>query len=224
MRLSLIVSVLDSHEVVRRQLLHFGRILQPDCELILIDDGSECPLQTVCDAVVKPYAFRLHATKDTRPWTQPRGRNIGAALARAPKLLFFDIDHIVTDDVIQHGLTYEGDKMHWQRRPALLDEHGNLVTDREILVQHGMIDDSPSVHGNSFVIRRELFELLGGYDERFCGKYGGDDIDFNRRYAELCKFGMARPEEVRGTAYVYPEPARDKAGWFHGLRERQAAE
>ena len=47
-RLSLIVSVLDSHEVVRRQLLHLGRVLTPECELILVDDGSEPSLEATC--------------------------------------------------------------------------------------------------------------------------------------------------------------------------------
>ena len=42
MRLSIIIPVLNSHEVVRRQLLHFERIgLPPDTELILVDDGSD---------------------------------------------------------------------------------------------------------------------------------------------------------------------------------------
>ena len=40
-KLSLIVSVLESYEVVRRQLLHLSRLLTPECELILVDDGSE---------------------------------------------------------------------------------------------------------------------------------------------------------------------------------------
>lgn len=224
MRLSLIVSVLESHEVVRRQLLQLGGALTPECELILIDDGSELSLQAVCDSVTKPYALRLHRTNDRRPWTQPRGRNIGAALARAPKLLFFDIDHIVSAEVVHEALNFGGDKLHWERQPAILDELGNIRTDRETLVEHGMTDDAPSVHGNSFMIRRELFELLGGYDERFCGRYGGDDNDFNCRYAELCKFGLARPEEVRGRGFVYPEPAQDKRGLFHGLGRQVATQ
>ena len=92
LQLSLIVSVLDSHEVVRRQLLHLGRILPDVCELVLIDDGCDPPLQAVCAAVPNHFKLTLHATQDHRPWTQPRGRNIGASLARAEKLLFFDIE------------------------------------------------------------------------------------------------------------------------------------
>jgi hypothetical protein len=80
------------------------------------------------------------------------------------------------------------------------------------------------VHANSFVIRRELFLRLGGYDERFCGRYGGDDVDFNERYDALCRRGLARPAEVAGLGYVFPDPARDVQKLFHDLpRSPQAA-
>jgi predicted glycosyltransferase involved in capsule biosynthesis len=222
-RLSLIVSVLESYEAVRRQLLHLGRVLTPDCELVLVDDGSDPPLRAVCDGVAKPFDFALHCTRDRRPWTQPRARNVGASLARADKLLFFDIDHIVTADVVATCLGYGGDKLHWVRRPGALDSSGNLVTDPAALAAYGMTDDAPSVHANSFLIRRALFEALGGYDERFCGRYGGDDVDFNARYRRLCERGQARPEEVRGAGYVFPDPARDARGLFHSLGRGAAA-
>jgi predicted glycosyltransferase involved in capsule biosynthesis len=215
--LSLIVSVLESYEVVRRQLLHLGRVLPRDCELIVVDDGSVPPLRDVCNSVDKPFEFTLHSTDDRRPWTQPKARNIGAALARANAFVFFDIDHILTESVLEECRHYEGDKLHWIRRPGILDRDGFIVTEREALVHHGLTDDRPSVHGNSFLIRRALFDRLGGYDERFCGRYGGDDIDFNARYDLLCASGLARRAEVRGLGYVYPNPARDPHGLFHSL-------
>jgi predicted glycosyltransferase involved in capsule biosynthesis len=218
MQLSVIVTVLDSHEVVRRQLLHLGRILPPGCELILIDDGSEPPLRPVCDAVAKPFAFTLHATGDHRPWTQPRARNIGASLARAEKLLFFDIDHILTAAVLEACLGYDGDKLHWRRRPAILDERGQVVTDPAVLRDYGSGKDVADVHLNSFLIRRQVFEALGGYDERFCGRYGGDDVDFAARYEALCRDRLVHPAEVAdAVGYVFPDPAADRRRLFHSL-------
>jgi FkbM family methyltransferase len=216
-KLSLIVNVLESYPVVRRQLLHLGRILTPECELILVDDGSSPSLRETCDTVPKPFDFIFHCTNDRRPWTQPRARNIGAGLSQAPKLLFFDIDHILTQQLIDLCLGYPGDKLHWQRRPGILDEDGRLVTDRSVLSNFGLKSEAPSVHANSFLIRRHLFDRLGGYDERFCGRYGGDDIDFNTRYDQLCTAGLAKPAEIRGEGYYYPDPAYLKEQ-FHSLR------
>jgi tetratricopeptide (TPR) repeat protein len=219
--LSLIVAVLESYEVVRRQLLHLDRFLTADCELIVVDDGSNPSLEATCASVAKNFDFLLHHTNDRRPWTQPRARNIGASLAQAPKLLFFDIDHIITSDVLHECLNYEGDKLHWTRRPGVLDSHGHIVTDHAILKDHGMKDDTPSVHGNSFMIRAEVFRVLRGYDERFCGRYGGDDIDFNDRYQQLSRTGRARPAEIRGEGYYYPDPAFSKH-LFHSLKRDRA--
>jgi predicted glycosyltransferase involved in capsule biosynthesis len=215
--LSLIVSVLESYEVVRRQLLHLQRILTSQCEFILMDDGSEPSLKSTCDSVAKTFDFKLHFTGDRRPWTEPKARNIGASLARADKLLFFDIDHIITADVLQHCLAYQGDKLHWVRRPGILDESGLIGTDRKLLLDYGLEDDSPSVHSNSYMIRKSLFQRLGGYDERFCGKYGGADVEFNEKYRRFCGQGRARPEEVKGEGLVFPNPSKDVKKLFHSL-------
>jgi hypothetical protein len=217
-RLSLIVAVYQSHEVVRRQILHLGRLLGPECELILVDDGSDPPLRPIVEALRPRFALTLIATEDRRPWTQPRARNLGAARARSERLLFFDIDHIVTAEVLEACLKSEEDKLHWIRQPGVLGLYGGIVTARDVLLAHGMTGDQPSVHANSFMIRAPLFAALGGYDEEFCGQYGGDDVDFNARYDRLCAAGGARQAAVSpALGYVFPNPARDVAGLFHSL-------
>jgi hypothetical protein len=217
-RLSLVVNVLESYEVVRRQLLHLERIMTPACELIVVDDGSVPSLHETCAAVPRTLAFHLHCTHDRRPWTQPRARNIGAALAVAPKLLFFDIDHVLTRELLELCLAYPGDRLHWVRQPGGLDEQGDLITDRKVLAeQYGLDGQGEGVHGNSFLIRKDLFEQLGGYDERFCGRYGGDDLNFNRRYEQLYQAGRARPVDVQGQGYYFPDPAR-LPHLFHSLK------
>jgi hypothetical protein len=217
-RLSLVVNVLESYEVVRRQLLHLERIMTPACELIVVDDGSVPSLHETCATVPRTLAFHLHCTHDRRPWTQPRARNIGAALAVAPKLLFFDIDHVLTRELLELCLAYPGDRLHWVRQPGALDGQGDLITDRKVLAEkYGLTDQGEGVHGNSFLIRKELFEQLGGYDERFCGRYGGDDLDFNRRYEQFCQAGRARPAELQGQGYYFPDPDR-LSHLFHSLR------
>ena len=70
MKLSIIIPVLNSHEIVRRQLLYYVAMpLADDTELILVDDGSDPPLKL-------PRLYinsRIIWTNDSRPWTQPKG-------------------------------------------------------------------------------------------------------------------------------------------------------
>ena len=45
MKVSIVIAILDSHEIVRRQLLHFDKMRLPDdVEVIFVDDGSRPPL------------------------------------------------------------------------------------------------------------------------------------------------------------------------------------
>jgi predicted glycosyltransferase involved in capsule biosynthesis len=155
--------------------------------------------------VKKSADFFLHFTHDRRPWTQPKARNIGARLARAEKLLFFDIDQIITSEVLWECLHYQGDKLHWFSWPGILDERGSIVTDKKILTEYGLRILVPTVHANSFMIRREIFDRLGGYSERHCGKYGGHDIALNERYFRLCRQARALPDDIRGEGFVFPK-------------------
>ena len=75
MKVSIIIPVLNSHEVVRRQLLHFERMNLPDdVEVIIMDDGSEKPLRHpdfgLLD-LVKEFGLNLeiYETHEYRPWT-----------------------------------------------------------------------------------------------------------------------------------------------------------
>jgi hypothetical protein len=45
MKLSIVIPVLDSHEIVRRQALYLGWLVGFDAEVILVDDGSNPPIE-----------------------------------------------------------------------------------------------------------------------------------------------------------------------------------
>ena len=214
--LSLVVSVLNSHEIVRRQLLHLSRVLTNSCELILVDDGGDPSLRQSLAPIPVKTPMVMFSTKDERAWTQPRGRNIGARIASADTLLFFDIDHIVTEEIIEQALRFQGDCFQWKRRLGILCESGEIQTDLDTLSKYGKCGDIYPVHLNSFVIRRQIWKELDGYDERFCGQYGGDDIDFNDRYQQLVEAGKASPKEVLGEGYVFPDPGGNRK-IFHDL-------
>lgn len=233
MKLSLIAPVLNSHEVVRRQLLHFERIgLPEDTELILVDDGSDPPLWVdhgVGVDLLKP-GFRFLSTGDTRPWTWALARNMAAREAKGEYLLMFDIDHILTRDCIDFVRQSSAQRIHFLRHFGVLTEDGNLTTDRTVLESYGLPEKMRSrieSHQNSFAMRRSLFWDLGGYREDLIGKPypQGEDSGFYRKWKEYSEqFGI--PSVEGPSLYVFPngrwcgDVDHNPHGLFHDLSRK----
>ena len=201
MKLSVVIPVLDSHEIVRRQILWLSKLNRQDTEIILMDDGSKPPLppSEISGIMVVP-------TRDFRPWTQEKARNMGARIASGKNLLMVDVDHILTQEAIDAARAFTGDRMEFKRRFGILDEEGNLDYSKEIIKSWGVrlkwrgITYIPG-HRNTFCMPRALFWEWGGYDERLLvGRAypygGGPDSRFYRLF---------RKARDRGEVILHPE-------------------
>ena len=248
-RVSLIIAVLNSHGVVRRQLFHFRKMnIDPyssNYEIIIMDDGSDpgiyeylCSISESANPLsyknygassssspgdklgsVQVGMYHIIKTGDQRPWSQPCARNAGARIAQGKYLFMTDIDHIISREAFEAALMFEGDKMVFPREWAILDRHGRIRRDPDVLSSYGLINGKGvGSHANTFVMRKSIFDKLGGYDEKFCGKYGGDDTDLARRYGELHYAGQCERSVTGPPIYVYPEPRQDVKKIFHNLR------
>lgn len=176
--ISIIISVYQSYEIVRRQLLHYSKINLP-FELIIVDDNSNPPIP---GATIR--------TDNKLAWTQGLGRNAGAKIAKGDYFLFTDIDHIISKEAIEDALNFKGNRMAFRRQIAVLDDNGDIRQDRETLKDWGYDKDDldASVHGNTFVMKREIFEELGGYEPEHSlvgyhpASKKGDDCYFNTKW------------------------------------------
>jgi glycosyltransferase involved in cell wall biosynthesis len=221
-KVSIVISVLNSHEVLRRQLLHFERMNLPDdVELIIIDDGSEPPLE----GNIKNLT--MHATHDTRPWTQPIARNIGARMAKGEYLICTDIDHILSRELIDFVRATDYDVIRFRREAGVLNEDGTFTQDMSILKEYGYIKQrlSMSPHGNSYAIKKELFEKFGGSQQRT--RYPNRDEQKIKRW--IHKLGdeiKVLKEDGRPTIYMIPngrfcgEKDYNPFGLFHNLTRK----
>jgi glycosyltransferase involved in cell wall biosynthesis len=222
MKVSVVIAVLESREVLRRQAHYFQSLALPrDTEIIILDDGSKPALEVD----VTPRNFSVIPTNDYRPWSQPCARNFGAEHAKGEFLLMTDIDHILSREAIEAVRNFDGDKMMFPRHWAILDDKGNICQDVEVLFEYGLdkgLYEQRGLHGghhaNTFAMRKSIFDELGGYDEKFCGKYGGDDTNFSRRYGQHHYAGNCARHVNGPPIYVYPDPRKDVKRQFHQLR------
>lgn len=237
MRISIVIAVLNSQEIVRRQLLHFSKMdLPKDIEFVFVDDGSDPEINFGAD-VPNMSVIR---TLDKRPWTQGIARNLGAKNATGEYLLFTDIDHILSKEAIMDAYNYGGDKMIFPRYFGVLLEDGTLSQDLDVLEKYGldpMVAKSKrglyaSVHGNTYSIKRSTFNEIGGYDEKHC-LYGhhaparqGEDSIFNARWNHLAV--KKNLQWTQGSKiYMFPIGRFHKngdtnpLGLFHGLSYAQ---
>jgi glycosyltransferase involved in cell wall biosynthesis len=209
MKLSIIAPVLNSHEILRRQFLHFERIGIPeDTEIIIVDDGSEPPLKYEGKLPV-----RIHATNDKRPWTWALARNHGARMAQGEYLLMFDIDHIITRELIDAVRTFGGQKMQFRREFAVLDENGNLTQDISALTHWGFPIERLKTRGlklsplpNNFAMRKDVFFALGGYREDLVERSypQGEDRLFKKAWCNWEREGKGKVHHERQTMYMFP--------------------
>ena len=205
MKLSIIIPVLNSHEIVRRQNLHFGRMDLKDVEILFIDDGSTPPIES-------PYV--AHRTNDYRPWTWAIARNKGAEIAKGEYLLMCDLDYIIPEDVIHDCLKFDKGYRGFRREFGLLDENGNFIQTIEALKQWGWPEDrfesrgfELPPHPNDFLIKRDKFFEMGKYREDLVEKPypQGEDRHFKKTRMRWDKKGKLECDwETRPTLYMFP--------------------
>ena len=196
-------------------------------EVVIVDDGSEPPLQGPFDTSLEIKIVR----QERRGFGLARARNTGVKAAGSDILLFLDSDLMAEDDWIRaharwhHAVSdaltigfhacvdvQDIDAETVRRRQGSLralfagrpveapwvESHMKMTRD---LTSR---DDDPfrMAGGGNCGLSKAFYELLGGHDESFAG-WGGEDVEFCYR------------------AYTWGGlliPARDAFAWHQGLR------
>ncbi len=252
MKLSIVIPVLNSHEVLRRQLLHFAQMgLPSDTELIIVDDGSDPPLRetafppgstSTCSTRINGMysqsgyvggktGVQILETGDFRPWTWALARNAGARIARGEYLLMYDLDHVAPRYLIDFVREFDGPRVQFIRQFGVLDEHGILTQDRDVLEAHGvskMKSLGVGPHPNMFAMRRDVFWEIGGYREDLVERSypQGEDRLFKKAWHNYARATGALNNVLRPVLYVFPsgkligDVDADPQKLFHGLSRK----
>lgn len=224
-KLSIVISIFNSHEATRRQIEHFKKLdLPDDWEIIFMDNGSTPPLYFPDHGLKN---FNIYPTNIKIPWSQPYARCVGAQIAKGEYLLFTDIDHFFPQETIDYIKDFSGDKLMFKRRFAILTEDGDISQEKDDLIKYGMPParykkrkTMNHYHTNSFVMKRKIFIELGGFRRRywFSGVHDLEDSAFysiyNRRHK---KRGYLPAEITRHKILCFPGTHEDPMKLFHHL-------
>lgn len=143
-------------------LNQYSKDARQKIEVIIVDDGSQKnpALETILDNPCR-VLIKLLRIKQNIPWNQHGARNLGAKFAGSESWLFMtDIDHLLMPD--------QADKLLSKTLHPKLYYIFNRVSAPEMEVY--------KIHYNSFIVLRSVYWRAGGYDEDYCGSYGGDGI------------------------------------------------
>jgi len=186
MRLTLIYPYYDCAKFFARQVAKW-RLLPQDIRvltnIIVVDDGSPVPALLPVDL---PFRLRLFRIEVDVRWNWLAARNIGAYHADEGWLLLTDMDHVVPERTLQSLIWSYPD-------PSVV----YLFSRRE----HTGAPVHP--HSASYLMTREMFWRIGGYDEALSGYYGTDG-EFRRRVARRAPLHLLQEELIR---YEYVDDA-----------------
>lgn len=165
-KLSVITHVYNQPEGMARHVA-FWKSLDPQLaaqiEFICVDDFSEEALAIERGAL----NLRLFRVTDDIDWNMPGCKNLGALMARADWLLFFDCDNVIDEPGLR----------------ALVNAIGQLKPDT--LYNFRRIDETGQdvpPHINTLLMSRSGFFKAGGMDEDFSGHYGYEDVHFHHMW------------------------------------------
>lgn len=145
--------------------------LRARLHVILVDDGSPKALRIPSKAVTITglASFRRYRIlKDVR-WNWLACRNLGVHQATTDWVLLTDIDHVLLAETLEQVTTMNLDEANVYRLGRVDAPHPWPYALADCAVR-----EAKRFHPNTWLLTPEIFDRIGGYDERLSGCYGTD--------------------------------------------------
>ncbi|MFH0873506.1 MAG: glycosyltransferase [Candidatus Komeilibacteria bacterium] len=210
-RFSIIIPTFNEATVIGRSLKQWQSYRSDDLEVIMADGGStDGTIQ-----IARPLADQIARKPDNRPETIARGRNRGAAMAKGQILVFLDADVLVADIEAFLAAIIEG--FSQPRIVAATARSGVYPQERlwSDKLFHWLFWQyvkwlnrigRGAAKGECQIIRKSIFNQLGGYNERLGA---GEDFELYNRLARQGRIACLETP-------VYESPRRYRqVGYWH---------
>lgn len=144
--------------------------MQQKLRFIVVDDGSpKYPAEYSIVRQTREFSLRVFRIEVDVRWNWLAARNIGQHYADEGWTLMTDMDHVIPEVTMA---------------AVLSEDHDPNVIYRFSRREHDGTKIHP--HPNSWLMTREMFWRVGGYDEVLSGHYGTDG-EYRRRCAQTVR-------------------------------------
>jgi len=215
-KLSLIIPALNEEKFLPRLLSSLAEQTKMDFDVVVVDGSSKDKTVEVAQSFQSKLPMLQVIVSEKA--SLPLQRNIGARATSGDWLAFVDADSIL--------LPYFVERLEWfirERKPALFtswfrpdsevsgDAIFTLISN--LFVEGSIVFNRPIAPGPLTVVKRDVFDLVGGYNESIT--FFGEDYDFTQRVSAR-EFPL---QILRETLYVLSLRRVRKEGKLRFMRQ-----
>ncbi|MFJ4066620.1 glycosyltransferase [Pseudomonas sp. NPDC089996] len=206
----------DYNPWVLERLALVGSYYNPLPKVVIVDFGSPEDQSAKIKEICEQHGFDYQFVEDYETFSPAIARNSAVAHVKTPLIFFNDIDCFWTSDFfakLAHAANIEQLDQYWDRMlnmpvyhlteeattdiaqgyvpeqeaNALMSLKMEQTAHRSLASWRRQHVDFVAPYSNVFLIRKDYFEHLGGYNETFRG-HGSEDFEFLIRYALISKY------------------------------------
>lgn len=174
----------DLTVVHARECMNSSRV--PD-EVIVVNDGGDPSLESRLRQLDFKCRFVYARINEDIPWNYNGACNLGVWLSTGNLLAFEDNDNIPNPDFYEHALKFLEENPNVGRVSAVsrqlvsLDDMLNKPKDQWKIIK------CIGPNQGTAIIKRDIYTLVKGQDERFCGEYGWMYYEWRRKLLNRAK-------------------------------------
>ena len=202
-------------EMLKRQVEEWNKYPE-GIKVVCVDDGSPEPALPIINRNLWPVALRcdidrvqVYRIGIDVPWNRSGARNLGAHVATTEWIIHVDIDHILPADAAVDLLAFAPNPKRWYRFPRWRVGRADDTRKKDKIPddqEYGEIHP----HVDSYLVRKEVYWDVGGYNEDYSGAIGGGN-PFLRRLEAAQPVDML-PAPIRLEVYTR-DVIKDASDW-----------